>query len=115
MASGLANPLQPRASTRAKPFEKETTVGSTTGRNGALYWRPLGPLLEVTLYPLLWGAARLTFGRRDKDAFIVGYDYVDHQSGLRAAEEWDGKGEPPHGPVRKVAMDEKRRIQELEL
>jgi hypothetical protein len=89
------------ATGRGKPFEKETTVGGDTPRRESLYWRPLGPLREVTLYPLLFGQTRLTTGRRDKDYWEVGYDYPDYQSGWRAAEEWDGVGEPMTGWIRK--------------
>jgi hypothetical protein len=109
-------PLEPPPQGRQKrngiPFTKEVTVGSDEGRRGALYWRPVSHITEITLYPLLWGQTLLVFGRRDKDAWQTGYYYPDHQSGWRAAEEWDGSGDPGYGWVKKVSWDEKRMEEE---
>lgn len=89
------------ATGRGKPFDKETTVGSDTPRKGSVYWRPLGPLREITVYELLFGTYRLTVGRRDRDSWEFGYDYPDWNSGFRAAEAWDGVGEPMTGWIKK--------------
>lgn len=86
---------------QAGAWSKETTVGKNKGRKGSIYWRPLGPLREITLFPLLFGSYLLTTGRRDQDSWAIGYDYPDFQSGLRAAEEWDGVGDPGHGWIKK--------------
>lgn len=91
-----------------KPFEKETTHGADEPRNGSLYWRPLNALREVTLYPLLFGQVLLCTGRRDRDYWETGYYYPDVQSGWRAAEDWDGVGDPGYGHIKKVRMDEDR-------
>lgn len=89
------------ATGRGKPFEKEVTIGGDTPRKGSIYWRPLNLLREVTVFPLLFGAALLTTGRRDKDYWEVGYDYPDVQSAFRAAEDWDGEGDPGYGWIKK--------------
>lgn len=98
--------MAPRRSEKAREYrakwDKETTVGGDTPRKGSVYWRPLGPLVEITLYPLLFGVYLLTVGRRDKDSWAIGYHYPDYQSGFRAAEEWDGKGDPGHGWIKKL-------------
>lgn len=94
------------------PFEKETTHGADKPRIASTYWRPLGPLREVTLYKLLFGQYLLTTGRRDKDAWQIGYYYPDFQSGWRAAEAWDGIADPGFGWIRKVTMSEQRMIEE---
>jgi hypothetical protein len=110
-------PLEPppRRKTEGVPFEKETTHGSDRPRNGSVYWRPLGPLLEVTVYPLLYGQYLLCTGRRDKDSWQVGYHYPDLQSAWRAAEDWDGKADPGYGWIREVRMNEDRLIEERNL
>jgi hypothetical protein len=50
---------------------------------------------EVCVYPLLFGAARLTFGR---DPECIGYDdcwdYSDRVAAISAMQRWDGVGEP---------------------
>jgi hypothetical protein len=51
---------------------------------------------ELCVYPLLFGAARLTFGRDPECPF--GYDdcwdYPDAVAALAAMHAWDGQGEP---------------------
>lgn len=84
------------------PFEKETTTGEWKPRSGSIYWYPLGPLYEMTVYPMLFGMARITLGRRDRDGWDVAWDYPDHMSACQAAENWDGKDDPPPGWIRKV-------------
>lgn len=110
--SAIANEADRQKARKGIPFEKETTHGAERARNGSLYWRPLGPLLEITVYPLLFGQVILVTGRRDKDAWQRGYYYPDLQSGWRAAEAWDGEGDPGFGFVKKVTMNEKRMIEE---
>jgi len=52
---------------------------------------------ELCVYPLFFGAARLTFGGRDPDC-DVGYDdcwdYPSLTAAIKAMERWDGQGEP---------------------
>jgi len=99
----------------AKPYEGETTHGDNQPRKGSIYWRPIGPLREVTLYPLLFGSARLTTGRRDQDSWVYAYDYPDEQSGFRAAEDWDGDSDPGYGWIRKLEMGKDRVEREVKL
>lgn len=63
---------------------------------GALAQRLLPDLGELCVYPLLFGRARLTFGRDPECPF--GYDdcwdYVDSVTAIAVMERWDGRGEP---------------------
>lgn len=87
-------------------FKKETTHGGWNPRAGSLYWYPLSLLREITVYPLLFGQARLVTGRRDDDRWDLGYDYPDVASAMKAAGEWDGESDPGHGWVRKLDASE---------
>jgi hypothetical protein len=79
----------------------ETTIGGWKPREGSLYWYPLNMIQEITVYPLLFGQARLVRGRRDKDHWEVGYDYPDVPTAMKAAGQWDGKGDPGFGWLKK--------------
>jgi hypothetical protein len=63
---------------------------------------------EVCVYPLLFGAARLTFGR---DPECGGYDdcwdYPYPDAAIEAMECWDGQGEP-EGWIRHPASGRRR-------
>lgn len=87
---------------------KEKTLGEWKPRSGSLYWYPLNALEEITVYPLLWGQARLVRGRRDDDSWEIAYDYADRKSAIRAAEDWDGTADPEHGWIKKLEPSEKQ-------
>lgn len=82
-------------------FEKETTTGGWNPRIGSLYWYPLNMVQEITVYPLLFGQARLVRGRRDEDSWEIGYDYPDVPTAMKAAGQWDGQRDPGFGWVKK--------------
>lgn len=84
------------------PNKKQTTHGGWIPRDGSIYWYPMDMLHEIVVYPLAFGQARLVRGRRDNDEGVweVGFDYPDRASALRAAGQWDGKGDPGYGYVR---------------
>jgi hypothetical protein len=89
-----------------EPFEeKETTYGEFKPRHGSLYWYPLTPMIEIVVYPLLFGAARMVRGRRDRDQWQLAYDFPDVTTAVKAAEQWDGKSDPGHGWTRKIDGD----------
>lgn len=87
-------------------WAKETTVGGWTPRAGSLYWYPLNALEEITVYPLLFGQARVVRGRRDDDTWEIGYDYADRPTAIKAAEQWDGQGDPGFGWTKKHEASE---------
>jgi hypothetical protein len=64
---------------------------------------------ELCVYPLLFGAARLTYGR-DPNCEI-GYDdcwdYSDRVAAISAMQRWDGQGEP-EGWMRHPATGRRR-------
>lgn len=59
-------------------------------RRGAFYWRPTIDGREVTIYPLLFGAARLCIGPlADSHGYDMAFHYEDHPKAIKAADEWD--------------------------
>ena len=90
------------------PGEKETTIGGWIPRAGCLYWYPLNTLEEITVYPLLFGGARIVRGRRDDDTWEIGYDYPDHPTAIAAAEKWNGRDDPGHGWLKKLDPSERQ-------
>lgn len=59
-------------------------------RKGAFYWRPLLDGREITIYPLLFGAARLCIGPlADEHGYDMAFRYESHGAAIRAADEWD--------------------------
>lgn len=95
--------------------EKETTIGEWKPRNGSLYWYPMNVLQEITVYPNLFGQARLVRGRRDDDTWEIAYDYPNVKSAIEAAEAWDGRGNPGHGWIKKIEPSHKQGSIEEEL
>lgn len=93
------------------PYEGETTLAGNN-RAGSAYWRALNHLQEVVVYPLFFGQYLLCTGRRDKDYWEEGYYYPDFSSAMSAGDDWDGKGDPGHGWVRHVTLDEHRKLQD---
>jgi len=62
---------------------------------GALAERLLPDGGELCVYPLLFGAARLTFGRDPADGgYDDCWDYPDPLTAVKAMNRWDGRGEP---------------------
>lgn len=106
---------QDRANAKARkgvPFEGETTLGANGRRIASTYWRALNHLEEVTVYELMFGQYLLCTGRRDRDYWADGYYYPDFSSAMTAADDWDGKGDPGHGWVRHVSIDEHRKLED---
>lgn len=93
------------------PFEGEVTLDGTR-RRGSDYWRPLNHLQEVVVYPLLFGQYLLCTGRRDRDYWEDGYYYPDFSGAMSAADDWDGKGDPGHGWIKYVTIDEHRKLED---
>lgn len=59
-------------------------------RHGAFYWRPLLDGREITIYPLLFGAARLCVGPlADEGGYDMAFRYEQHSDAIAAADEWD--------------------------
>lgn len=87
---------------------KETTIGGWLPRAGCLYWYPLNVLEDITVYPLLFGGARMVKGRRDDDTWEIGYDYPDRPTAIVAAEKWNGQGDPGHGWLKKHDPSERQ-------
>lgn len=94
-----------RRAKKAAQEEIETTTGGWNPRKGSLYWYPMNLVQEVVVYPLLFGQARLVRGRRDRDSWEVGYDYPDVPTAMKAAGQWDGKGDPGFGWVKKHEVE----------
>lgn len=62
---------------------------------GAVAERVLPNGSEVCVYPLLFGAARLTFGCDPEDGgYDDCWDYPYLGAAIQAMERWDGQGEP---------------------
>jgi hypothetical protein len=68
-------------------------------RKGAFYWRPLLDGREITIYPLLFGAARLCVGPlADEGGYDMAFRYEQHSDAVNAADEWDPeKDDMPEG------------------
>jgi len=67
----------------------------TEAREGSLYWRDLGDGVEIVVYPMTFGKARLCYS---EDGFITnGFCYQDPARAIEAAKVWDGEGDPLDG------------------
>lgn len=78
-------------------------------RFGALYRRELDDGREITVYPLLFGYAKVCIGPAD---CTVGFDdswsYYTSRQAINAAKAWDGNGDPPVGWFRQTSTGRRR-------
>ena len=78
-----------------------------TARPGALVEKISGGV-EIVVYPMTYGKARLVRGLDGSDLLDGGWCYADPREAVVAALCWDGEGDPP-GPWHRSVMDGRRR------
>jgi hypothetical protein len=78
-------------------------------RPGSLFHRVLEDgVTELTVYPMTFGKARLCIGLVGDGGYDDGWCYEDPLMAIRAAETWDGRGDPPVGWHRQISTGRRR-------
>lgn len=69
-------------------------------RPGALFYKALEDGMEVVVYPMAYGKGRLCYGPQGWPEYDRAYCYPHASTAIKAAQVWDGQGDPPVGWVR---------------
>lgn len=77
-------------------------------RDGALFHRLLDDGREVVVYPMTFGKGRLVVGVPEFDSYDDGWCYPRASTAIRAAQTWDGQGDPMDGWVRHLGTGRRR-------
>lgn len=70
-------------------------IDRTKDGSGAIYWRELPDGMEIVIYAMTYGKARLNLG--DGMFLINGFCYSTPASAIEAGKVWDGEGDPLDG------------------